>query len=174
MSTEPSNNENIESSNDTAATHNADFDIWLEEFLSGLLDRTGLDVWVSEMDINENSQTYTVQLDGDDKARAIGREGQMLNSLQHLSIAAAANKGIHDVRIVIDVDGYRNRRDSKLVEDAEYWAAEAIRLGEPVEMEPMCARDRRLVHMIVSKMDGIKSESFGQGRDRYIKLFPSS
>ncbi|MBN2342958.1 MAG: KH domain-containing protein [Deltaproteobacteria bacterium] len=153
-------------------TTNTDFDIWLEEFLTGLLDRTGLDVWVSEMDIDENTQTYTVQLDGDDKARAIGREGQMLNSLQHLAISAAANRGVHEVRIVIDVDGYRNRRDSKLIEDAEYLANEAISTGEPIEMEPMCARDRRLVHMIVSKMDGVKSESFGQGRDRFVRLIP--
>lgn len=152
---------------------NTDFDIWLEEFLTGLLDRTGLDVWVSEMDIDENSQTYTIQLDGDDKARAIGREGQMLNSLQHLSIAAAANRGIHDVRIVIDVDGYRNRRDSKLIEDAEYLAQEAIRTNKSIEMDSMCARDRRLVHMIVSKIEGIKSESFGQGRDRYVVLVPA-
>lgn len=151
----------------------ANFDIWLEEFLTGLLDKTGLDVWISEMDIDENTRTYTIQLDGDDKARAIGREGQMLNALQHLSIAAAANRGLHDVRIVIDVDGYRNRRDSKLIEDARFLAQEAISTGSPVEMEPMCARDRRLIHMIVSDIDGVTSESFGQGRDRYVRLIPA-
>ncbi|MBN2526596.1 MAG: KH domain-containing protein [Deltaproteobacteria bacterium] len=151
----------------------ANFDIWLEEFLTGLLDKTGLDVWISEMDIDENTRTYTIQLDGDDKARAIGREGQMLNALQHLCIAAAANKGLHDVRIVIDVDGYRNRRDSKLIEDAKFLASEAITTGSAVEMAPMCARDRRLVHMLVSEMDGVTSESYGQGRDRFVRLIPT-
>jgi spoIIIJ-associated protein len=149
-----------------------DFDIWLEEFLTGLLDKTGLDTWVSEMDINENTNTYTVQLDGDDKARAIGRDGQMLNALQHICISAAANMGIHNVKIVLDVDGYRNRRDSKLKEDAGKTISEALDSGEAIDFEPMNARDRRLIHMIVSSTDGVKSESYGQGRERFVRVIP--
>ncbi len=149
-----------------------DVDIWLEEFLTGLLDRTGLEIWVSEMDINENNNTYTVQLDGDDKARAIGREGQMINSLQHICISAAANMGIHNVKIVLDVDGYRNRRDTKLEDDTNQFIETALESGESVDMEPMNARDRRLVHMMVSEIEGLKSESYGQGRDRYVRIIP--
>jgi spoIIIJ-associated protein len=149
-----------------------EIDIWLEEFLTGLLDKTGLDIWVSEMDINENTNTYTVQLDGDDKARAIGRDGQMINAIQHICISAAANMGIHNVKILLDVDGYRNRRDNKIEQDAQAMIDDVLQNGAPLDMEPMNARDRRLVHMMVSKVNGLSSESFGQGRDRFVRLIP--
>ncbi|MBN2803536.1 MAG: KH domain-containing protein [Deltaproteobacteria bacterium] len=149
-----------------------EIDIWLEEFLTGLLDKTGLDIWVSEMDINENTNTYTVQLDGDDKARAIGRDGQMINAIQHICISAAANMGIHNVKILLDVDGYRNRRDNKIEQDAQAMIDDVLQNGTPLDMEPMNARDRRLVHMMVSKVNGLNSESFGQGRDRFVRLIP--
>ncbi len=155
-----------------SATDNAlpEIDVWLEEFLTGLLDRTGLDIWVAEMDIDANTRTWTVQLDGADKSRAIGRDGQMIDSIQHLCIAAAANRGVQDARIVIDVDGYRSRRDSKLADDVTQLAREVLETGVTRSLEPMDARDRRMVHMIASRMDGIVSESYGQGRDRHVRL----
>lgn len=149
-------------------------DIWLEEFLTGLLEKLGLDIWVAEMDIDENTRTYTAILDGDDKARTIGRDGQVLDALQHLAVSAAANNGIFKDRIIVDVDGYRERRDTRIIDDAHHFAEEAKQTGTTQELEPMCARDRRLVHMIVSKIEGVRTESAGQGEDRHVLIIPSN
>jgi spoIIIJ-associated protein len=166
----------LSSNNLTAETENKnqkiETDIWLEEFLTGLLDRIGLDVWVSEMEIDDNTQTYIAILDGEDKARIIGKDGQVLDALQHLAISAAANSGIFKTRIILDVDGYRQRKDSHIISDAEHFADLALKTGKVQELEPMNARDRRLIHMIVSKIDGVTTESAGSGADRYVRIMP--
>lgn len=149
-------------------------DIWLEEFLTGLLEKLGLDIWVAEMDIDDDTRTFTAILDGDDKARTIGRDGQVLDALQHLAVSAAANAGIFKDRIVVDVDGYRDRRDTRIIEDTEHFATEALETKTPQDLEPMCARDRRLVHMIVSKIGGVNTQSMGEGDERYVRILPAN
>lgn len=151
-----------------------DTDIWLEDFVSGLLDRTGLKLWIEELDVDERTRTITLQLDGPDKARAIGRDGQVLDAIQHLAVSAAANAGVSRERIIIDVDGYRQRRDERLQEDALRMAEEAIETGEPMSFEPMPPRERRLVHLAVADISGITTESLGEGEDRYVRLVPSA
>jgi spoIIIJ-associated protein len=150
-----------------------DTDIWLEDFVSGLLDRTGLKLWIEELDVDERTRTITLQLDGPDKARAIGRDGQVLEAIQHLAVAAAANAGVARERIIIDVDGYRQRRDERLKEDALRMAEEALETGEALSFEPMPPRERRLVHLAVADIAGITTESRGEGEDRYVRLVPS-
>ena len=149
-----------------------EIDFWLEEFLTGLLERTGLDIWVAEMDIDENTSTYKVTLDGKDKSRAIGRDGQMIESIQHLCVAAASNMGFYNIKIIIDVDGYRDRRKDKLLQEAKEAAERAISSREYQELKPMPAQERRLVHMTVDRIEGVKSESLGFGRERYVRLIP--
>ena len=150
-----------------------DIDIWLEDFLTGLLEHCNLDIWVSGLDVDEKTSTYTAQLDGPDKARVIGRDGQVLDALQHLMIAAAANAGFFKDRIIVDVDGYRQRRDDQLKEDVEEAASEILDHKTPIDMEPMSARERRLIHLAISEIDGVSSQSVGFGDERFVRLAPS-
>jgi len=147
-------------------------DIWLEDFLGKLIEMSGLDLWIEELDVDDRTRTFVAMLDGPDKARAIGRDGQALEALQHLVVSAAANAGISRDRILIDVDGYRQRRDDKVKEDAERLARETLETMRPVDLEPMNPRERRLVHMVVSSIDGVTTESVGRGEDRFVRLIP--
>jgi spoIIIJ-associated protein len=148
-------------------------DIWLEDFLTGLFGRMDIDVWVAQLDINEADRTYTAILDGRDKARIIGRDGQVLDAIQHLAIAAAANEGFVNDRIVVDVDDYRERRDARIHEDAKEAISEVLQKKVPVDLPPMNSRDRRMVHMIAAAVDGVTTESLGEGDERYVRLIPS-
>ena len=60
-----------------------EIDSWLENMVTGLLESAKLDIWVSELYFDEDSRSYIVQLDGPDKGLVIGKEGQVLDSLQH-------------------------------------------------------------------------------------------
>jgi spoIIIJ-associated protein len=146
----------------------------LEEFISGLVERAGFDLWVEELEADEQRRVIELQLAGPDKARAIGRDGQVLDAIQHISVSAAANNGLTGRRIMVDIDHYRRERDDRLRDEAERLAAETLETGEPREFEPMPPRERRLVHMAVAEIDGVTTESRGTGEDRYVRLIPSS
>lgn len=148
-------------------------DVWLEDFISGIVDRAGLDLWVEELEADDQSKIIELQLAGPDKARAIGRDGQVLDAIQHLAVSAAANNGLTGKRIIVDIDHYRQRRDEWLREEAQSMAAEAIESGEPLDCEPMSARERRLVHLAVADIEGVTTESHGTGDERFVRLIPT-
>jgi spoIIIJ-associated protein len=151
-----------------------DTDAWLEEFLTGLMERAGLDLWVEEIDIEAETSTFFVRLEGPDKARAIGRDGQMLEAIQHLAVSAGANAGLAKDRIVVDVGDYRRRREEKVREDAARLAEEAVQTQLPRDFAPMPPRERRLVHMIAAQVPGVRTESVGEGEDRFVRLIPTA
>ena len=153
---------------------NHDTDAWLEEFLTGLVERAGLDLWVEEIEIEAETSTYFVRLEGPDKARAIGRDGQVLEAIQHLAVSASANAGLAKDRILIDVGDYRRRREEKVREDAVRLAEEAAATQQPCDFAPMPSRERRLVHMIVAQMAGVRTESVGDGEERFVRLIPTA
>ncbi len=127
---------------------------------------------MAQITIADETRTVTAALDGNDKDKVIGRDGSVLDAVQHLAVSAAANNGIFKERIVVDVDGYRKRQDEHLIEAAERLANEAKDSGTTRDLDPMNARERRLVHMIVSQIDGVTTESMGMGDDRYVRLVP--
>jgi spoIIIJ-associated protein len=154
-------------------SHTKETDIWLEDFLTDLLGLMNLDVWVAQLDINETDRIYTAILDGSDKARIIGRDGQVLDAIQHLAIASAANEGIVDDRIVVDAGDYRERRDARILEDAQAAISKVLKKQQTVNLPPMPSRERRMVHMAAAAVDGVTTESLGEGDDRYVRLFPA-
>lgn len=149
-------------------------DAWLEDFLTELLELSGMDLQIEELKLEEDTRTFTARLNGPDKARAIGRDGQVLEAFQHIAVSAAANAGLARDRLVVDVDGYRQRRDDHVCEDAERLAREILESGGTCDLEPMSPRERRLVHMVISKIDGVTTESVGFGDGRFVRLLPSS
>ena len=155
-------------------TDKNDTDTWIEEFLTGLVERAGLDLWVEELEVEAETSTYYVRLEGPDKARAIGRDGQVLEAIQHLAVSAGANAGLAKDRIVVDVGDYRRRREEKVREDAIRLAEEAATTQCPRDFAPMPPRERRLVHLAVSQMEGVRTESVGQGEDRFVRLIPTA
>jgi spoIIIJ-associated protein len=149
-------------------------DAWLEDFVTGIVERAGFDLEVTELSDDARIDALVLQLDGPDKALAIGRDGQVLEALQTLVLAAAANAGLAagGRRIVVDVDHFRARRDEHLCEEARRLAEEVLATGQPADLEPMAPRERRLVHMTVAGIEGVVTESAGQGDGRFVRLVP--
>lgn len=102
----------------------------------------------------------------------IGRRGATLNALQYL-VNVAANR-VSDERkpIIIDVEGYRQRRVQALESLARRAAQRARRTGTRVALEPMTAAERRIVHLAVQRMGGVSSESQGEEPFRRVVIVP--
>jgi spoIIIJ-associated protein len=150
-------------------TDGTDTEIWVEEFLTRLLELAGLDVYIEEISIDEE-ENLTVQLSGEDSARAIGRDGQVLDAIQQMVVSAAVHGQVTRRRIIVDIEKYRDRREKKICEDAKYFAGEVLASGKPYEFPPMSPRERRLVHMSIVDMGGVTTESRGEDDERYVRI----
>jgi spoIIIJ-associated protein len=102
----------------------------------------------------------------------IGQHGETMRSLQFLVSTALKNHGFEQTRVNVDVAEYKKQRADRLAEQTEEWAAHVKESGEPYELKPMNAADRRTVHRVASEA-GLLSESVGEGRDRHIVLKPA-
>jgi spoIIIJ-associated protein len=118
-----------------------------------------------------------VSFEGDNLGYMIGNHGRHLDSLQYilqLIIRREVDEEDFDFRLIIDVSGYRKERNQKIEQIALQKADDARILGESVDLVPMKPYDRRVVHMTLQKFDDIKTESFGEGRDRHVRIIPES
>jgi len=99
----------------------------------------------------------------------IGKGGQTLNAMELIvkQITQHRMKG-HGKHLMIDAEGYRERHAERLRELARDVADRVVESGEAISMEPMNARDRRTVHMVVSEIDGIATYSAGEDPYRYV------
>jgi spoIIIJ-associated protein len=142
----------------------------LEELLEEIAEGLGLDV---DVEVEEDEDVLIGRLEGDDVGLFIGRHGQTIEAVQHLAQRIVFPDGPSDVRVVIDADGYRERREQLLRADADDAAEEALRSGHPVELDPMPPAERRVVHEHLRDRDGITTHSEGDEPDRYLVVSPS-
>lgn len=125
------------------------------------------------VDVSDRGEEILAEISGGDAGRLIGKGGRTLAALEFLT-NAVVNKGDQEpLRVVIDVGGYKRRRDERLRQTAERAVARIRKSGQPVELEPMGAAERRIVHMAVADLDDIVSESAGEGRSRRVVLYPA-
>jgi len=133
----------------------------LEEIAEGLK----LDV---EVEVEEGDGVLTGRLEGEDLGLFIGRRGQTIDAVQHLAQRIVFPEGPSPVRVVIDADGYRERRAESLRADADDAAAEVLASGRAVELDPMPPWERRIVHEHLRDHGGVETHSEGDEPDRYL------
>jgi spoIIIJ-associated protein len=143
----------------------------LEDLLAEIADGLGLDV---EIDVQERDGLLKGNLRGEDVGLFIGRRGQTIDAVQHLAQRIVFHEGPSDVRIVIDADGYRERRAETLRADADGAAEETLRTGRPVEMDPMPASERRVVHEHLRDRGDVETHSEGDEPERRLVVSPLS
>jgi spoIIIJ-associated protein len=141
----------------------------LEELLEEIADGLGLDV---DVEVREDDGVLRGSLRGEDVGLFIGRRGQTIDAVQHLAQRIVFREGPSPVRVVIDADGYRERRAESLQADAEEAAEEALRSGAPVELEPMPAAERRIVHEYLRDRGGVETHSEGDEPERRLVVSP--
>ena len=101
----------------------------------------------------------------------IGKGGQTLNAIELLITLIARNKtGEYGKRLQIDAEGYRQQQSQRIEEIAHAAAQQVLDTGESVVLEPMNARDRRIAHMTVAEIEGVKTVSVGEEPYRHLVI----
>ncbi|CAN5709391.1 hypothetical protein BH18ACT15_BH18ACT15_14950 [soil metagenome] len=136
-----------------------------EEFVGGLLEALGLDAEVSTA---MAGGAAVVDVAGDDLGVLIGRRGQTLDALQEISRTAVQRRLRERIRLTVDVEGYRARRRASLADYGRAMAARARERGTEIELEPMNAYERKIVHDAVAEVEGAASFSEGEEPSRKV------
>ncbi len=126
----------------------------------------------AEIFVEEDEERVRVELRGEDLGLLIGRHGQTIDAVQHLAYRVAFRGGDPRKRVEVDAAGYRERRAATLHHDADRAADDAERLERPVELEPMSAAERRLVHEYLRERGGVETYSEGDEPHRRLVVSP--
>lgn len=124
------------------------------------------------VEISETDEELRATVNGDDVGLLIGKHGATIDALQHLAVRFALRGERRDQRIVVDAGGYRERREEALHRAADRAVAEALRYGRPVELEPMRALERKVVHLYLRDRADVESHSEGEEPDRRLVVTP--
>jgi spoIIIJ-associated protein len=142
-----------------------------EAFLAGLTQEMGLDVSIQSSESDE--ETSELALEGDDLGILIGQRGTTLHALQDLTRTVVQRQtGASNGRLLVDVGGYRAKRQAALARFAEQVAAEVHESGTQRVMEPMNAADRKVVHDTINVIAGVSTTSQGEDPQRYVVVIP--
>jgi spoIIIJ-associated protein len=141
----------------------------LEELLEEIVDGLGLEV---ELEVEEQDGALIGRLTGEDVGLFIGRRGQTIDAVQHLAQRIVFPDGPAAVRVVIDANGYRERRAQTLRADADEAADEVVRLGEPVELDPLPPSERRIMHEHLRDRGDVETHSEGNEPQRFLVVSP--
>jgi spoIIIJ-associated protein len=114
-----------------------------------------------------------VNVQGDDLSYLIGRQAETLNALQYIS-SLIINKEIgRSIPLIVDVEGYRARRENQLSQLAHRMADQAVASGRRQVLEPMPANERRLVHIALRENPEVTTESIGEDPRRKVTIIPT-
>jgi spoIIIJ-associated protein len=141
--------------------------VYAKKYLEDLLSFFGI-----KLDVHATSDDEVIQLGVPSthlNGFLIGQHGDTMRSLQYLVSTALKNANYAHTRVNVDIADYKKQRAERLSHTAEEWVKKVRDSGEPMDLKPMNAADRRIVHQLAAEY-GLSSESVGDGRDRHIVL----
>ena len=143
-----------------------------------LVQRLGLEAQVTaewgEKDPKARIRPLLVDVQGDDLGILIGHGGETLTALQYISRLIVAKELQKPVAVVIDIEGYRARREEQLGRLAQKMAAQAAELDQTMELEPMPPNERRIIHVALRDNPAVTTESIGEGSSRKVTIIPKA
>ena len=119
----------------------------------------------------QKGEATIIRLDGEELGALIGRRGETMESLSYLASLVANRLEGDYIKLGLDVAGYRDKRESDLTALAQRIGAKVRKTGRSFAMEPMNPYERRIIHSAIGKMEGVRSESKGEGRDRRVVIY---
>jgi spoIIIJ-associated protein len=139
--------------------------------LTRVVDALGVD---GRVDVREDDSAITLTCSGADVALLIGRHGQTIDAVQYL-MNAISHRAHGDERkeVIVDAAGYRDRRRVTLESLAVRTAQQVTTSGERVELDPMTAVERKVVHLRLKEFDGVETASEGTEPNRYVVVLPA-
>ena len=142
---------------------------WARDFVARVASAVAADVTVGA---SERDDTVTVTCSGRDLGLLIGKHGQTIDAIQYLANAITRSSG-GEQEIVVDAAGYRARRTASLEAVAHRSARRAAATGTPVELDPMTAVERKIVHEALKDDPEVETQSEGKEPNRYVVVVPS-
>ena len=122
----------------------------------------------------QKGEATIIRLDGEKLGALIGRRGETMESLSYLASLVANRLEGDYIKLGLDVAGYRDKRESDLTALAQRIGAKVRKTGRSFAMEPRNPYERRIIHSAISKMEGVRSESKGEGRDRRVVIYSTA
>jgi spoIIIJ-associated protein len=142
------------------------------EFVTRIMDGIGVP---GRVDVDEDAETITISCVGPDLGLLIGRHGQTIDAVQYLANAVMFRRHADDRKeVVVDAAGYRTRRRVSLEALAVRSAERALSDDRPVELEPMTAIERKVVHVRLKEFEGVETSSEGTEPNRFVVVRPVS
>ena len=152
----------------------------LREFLQNVVRASGLDLAVTVRaaegsgGAEEGEAEVFADLDGRDKEILTARGGEVLKALEHLAFRALRLEPAFHERIHLDCGGYRALRFEELRMTARVAAERVQTSRQPFHLSPMSSRERRIVHLALKDLPGVRTESVGTGEERKVVIHPAS
>jgi len=142
----------------------------LERFLRGLIARIDPELSVT---VGEAEDALEAEISGENAARLAGRDGRTLGAIEVLAYTVLAKQaGRNDLRVRVDVGGFRKRQAEGLSRLAERLALQVAKSGELHELQPMAPAERRLIHIALKEHPDVMTESVGEGASRRLIIRP--
>jgi spoIIIJ-associated protein len=144
------------------------------DFVEDLLTKMGMDVVADllEPEPDDPAGEIRIEIEGRDSGRIIGKKGQVLAAIQHVVNRVVNRPGLDRAHVVVDAEGYRQRREDTLATMAQRLGKKALEEGKIITFEPMSPRDRRIVHLALAKFPGVVTKSDGEGEGRRVQIIP--
>ena len=149
------------------------------DLLQGMLDRMDVRATAEAVDYRGvldvgQDPPLVINIEGDDLGILIGRRAETLAAIQYLTRLMVNHKTHRWINLVVDVEGYKARREDQLVKLAERMADRAATTGKSVTLEAMPARERRIIHITLRDHPKVYTESAGEGEHRKVTIIPKS
>lgn len=137
----------------------------IEEFIKTLIEKLPEDIKYS---INSDKNGIKLELTGEDIGYLIGYRGETLYAIQNI-LSSVAGKGIKNrVRVILDIEGYKNKREKTLENLAKKVAYNVIKTKKPVKLEPMTAYERKIIHSVLQENNRVETNSVGEEPHRRV------
>ena len=146
------------------------------EIVEDLLDYMGFPGEVDILRAGKENSTPTLTMaivDGESMGALIGRRGETLQAFQFITQLLVNRRIGHWTRVLLDIEGYRSRRERYLKDTALRAAEKAMRYRESIELDPMIPSERRIVHLTLAEHESVKTHSEGEGDNRRVIVEPT-
>jgi spoIIIJ-associated protein len=144
----------------------------ISELLSKMHIQANIVASYGEVDDVRGTRAILVDVTGKDLSVLIGKRSETLNALQYIARLIVSKELGENVTLVIDVEGYRTRRERQLRQLAHRMAEQAVKTGRKQTLEPMPPNERRIIHMELRDDDHVTTESFGEEPHRKVTIIP--
>jgi spoIIIJ-associated protein len=146
------------------------------DIVTTLLDKMRVEASVTVKETEPDDLTGEIRsimdIRGQDMGVLIGPRGETLNALQYVTRIMTGHKLRRRTTFIVDVEGYRARREQALASLANRMADKAVRAGRPMTLEPMPPNERRIIHLTLRQDERVHTESTGEGQRRKVRIFP--